>query len=325
MICKWCGETVKPGDKTCRRCRREVSPLSDCGGFYDLVPQAQNVAAPVPSYDRMEMPVQQTRQVPVKPVLPEKKQGKRDIVALVAAVLAVVMLVCAVSLSGKLKAANAQIDNLKKELADAEEQVPQDEPTSPSDPGGDGPGIGGEDDPENPVEDVVLNQKIVEGYLEMMLTEEANAALAAGKKVEIICTDEDGAVVCTLTFTSMKIQDEVHVTVTVNSQWEGVYMEWYDPENEERPMTWNMLEEDEDMFTSENVVGKEESDEEESDEDEKSSTGQNKDKNGESTDGTSGCEVTVKLGEEPFNLSCLITAKSGRRDIRIVIDNIHIG
>lgn len=42
MLCKWCGETVTPADRQCRRCGRELPALSDCGGFYDLV----NIGAP---------------------------------------------------------------------------------------------------------------------------------------------------------------------------------------------------------------------------------------------------------------------------------------
>ena len=36
MICKWCGETLKTGAKTCRRCKREIPAKSDCGGYYDF-------------------------------------------------------------------------------------------------------------------------------------------------------------------------------------------------------------------------------------------------------------------------------------------------
>ena len=39
MICKWCGAEINRAENRCNRCGRENSPLSDCGGFYDLVPQ----------------------------------------------------------------------------------------------------------------------------------------------------------------------------------------------------------------------------------------------------------------------------------------------
>lgn len=41
MFCKWCGDSLTPSDRKCSRCGKEVSALSDCGGFYDLVPGAK--------------------------------------------------------------------------------------------------------------------------------------------------------------------------------------------------------------------------------------------------------------------------------------------
>lgn len=40
MFCKWCGSSVRSGARVCSRCGRNVPALSDCGGFYDLVPEA---------------------------------------------------------------------------------------------------------------------------------------------------------------------------------------------------------------------------------------------------------------------------------------------
>lgn len=40
MFCKWCGAQTGPGNQTCNRCGRKIPALSDCGGFYDLVPKA---------------------------------------------------------------------------------------------------------------------------------------------------------------------------------------------------------------------------------------------------------------------------------------------
>lgn len=53
MICKWCGAKIREKDRTCPRCGQEIPPLSECGGFYDLVPGARQGAVP-----------------PVKPVSP---------------------------------------------------------------------------------------------------------------------------------------------------------------------------------------------------------------------------------------------------------------
>lgn len=41
MFCKWCGGTLTKTDTKCKRCGNEVPALSDCGGFYDLVPKAK--------------------------------------------------------------------------------------------------------------------------------------------------------------------------------------------------------------------------------------------------------------------------------------------
>lgn len=43
MICKWCGSTKKASERICPACGRESPALSDCGGFYDIVPQATRV------------------------------------------------------------------------------------------------------------------------------------------------------------------------------------------------------------------------------------------------------------------------------------------
>ena len=45
MICKWCGAKNSLTDGKCARCHREWPELSDCGGFYDLVPKAERVSS----------------------------------------------------------------------------------------------------------------------------------------------------------------------------------------------------------------------------------------------------------------------------------------
>lgn len=44
MICKWCGAAVDAAMKKCPTCGREIPPLSDCGGFYRVVPTAAQAA-----------------------------------------------------------------------------------------------------------------------------------------------------------------------------------------------------------------------------------------------------------------------------------------
>lgn len=43
MFCKWCGKAVNPSERSCPSCGRELPSLSECGGFYNLVPAARNV------------------------------------------------------------------------------------------------------------------------------------------------------------------------------------------------------------------------------------------------------------------------------------------
>lgn len=45
MICKWCGANTPDSKPKCTRCGRPLPPKSDCGGFYDIVPDAKKVIA----------------------------------------------------------------------------------------------------------------------------------------------------------------------------------------------------------------------------------------------------------------------------------------
>lgn len=118
MICKWCGETLKTGAKTCRRCKREIPAKSDCGGFYDLVPtpgtQPPAAASPAPVMPAMP------ESAPYGAAAPGKK--KRDmnpkILFAGAAALILILLVMVISLSGKLEEANDRIARLQDERSD---------------------------------------------------------------------------------------------------------------------------------------------------------------------------------------------------------------
>lgn len=69
MFCKWCGGRLAPSDSKCKRCGREVPALSDCGGFYDLVPDAKQPAGtPCPC----ELPLDRG----TKPEVKRRKSGK---------------------------------------------------------------------------------------------------------------------------------------------------------------------------------------------------------------------------------------------------------
>ncbi len=50
MFCKWCGATISESSTRCKRCGRDVPALSDCGGFYDLFPNAPKGVQETPSF-----------------------------------------------------------------------------------------------------------------------------------------------------------------------------------------------------------------------------------------------------------------------------------
>ena len=65
-------------ETVCRRCGKEVTPKSDCGGFYDLVPAAAAIVPPAP----VQVPVAQK---------PAKKSGLSLILAILCCVLLVAL------------------------------------------------------------------------------------------------------------------------------------------------------------------------------------------------------------------------------------------
>lgn len=46
MICKWCGATIDVTKGKCPDCGRNIPALSDCGGFYGVVPKATRPVSP---------------------------------------------------------------------------------------------------------------------------------------------------------------------------------------------------------------------------------------------------------------------------------------
>ncbi len=79
MICKWCGAPVDVKQGKCPACGSEIPPLSDCGGFYDVVPKAARpMPAPQPE-EKPPVPVQvpQPKYATPQPVAPPPPQGKK--------------------------------------------------------------------------------------------------------------------------------------------------------------------------------------------------------------------------------------------------------
>lgn len=79
-------------EAVCRRCGRETPALSDCGGFYDLAPQA----------------------VPPAPVKDRKKNGWLGLLCAVLAVALVVSIAACVALSNE----NQELEEELEELQD---------------------------------------------------------------------------------------------------------------------------------------------------------------------------------------------------------------
>lgn len=183
MICKWCGETLKAGAKTCKRCKREVPALSDCGGFYDLVPQAGAVPPPVPEAE----PVAAPAPTPVRPVMPRKKKNNLlpNVIFWLAIALALIFLIQTISLSGKLGDATAEISRLRSQLKSQEAATTPEEPSENINGFGDKEPTTGD---LEPTEDYVLKS----GRVEITLTGDQNAQLNDGQ-LRLTVRGEDGS------------------------------------------------------------------------------------------------------------------------------------
>lgn len=101
MFCKWCGGSLTSYDTKCKRCGKEVPALSDCGGFYDLVPNVKKIV------EVQSAPVV-VQSAPA--VMPKRKKNiKRVLVGLVtltvALVLAIALLILVIALGKKSQAA----------------------------------------------------------------------------------------------------------------------------------------------------------------------------------------------------------------------------
>lgn len=143
MICKWCGNSLSASQTTCKRCGKAVPALSDCGGFYDLVPNARNAA------NAQNAPVQNapvTRPaVPTK--APAKKKPTRNYLLLgAAAVIAVAFILLFIelfTLQGRIVWLTGRVADLEDTLDEISEIVvipSEGEDPDPTDPGSTRPG-----------------------------------------------------------------------------------------------------------------------------------------------------------------------------------------
>lgn len=127
MFCKWCGADLPNSAKKCTRCGRDVPAKSDCGGFYDLVPNAKSVSTPGTDSSPKAPEVVPAHAEPVKKDVPakSKKTGRKGglhlLITCIGLVLVIVLLLCMGSKLGKVldaAAENAQsIQALRDELA----------------------------------------------------------------------------------------------------------------------------------------------------------------------------------------------------------------
>ena len=115
MFCKWCGGVLTPSDSKCKRCGKDIPALSDCGGFYDLVPAAKN-AVNAPSISN-EPSLQPNRQLEQAKEAPPAKKTCAKIPVLTLLSIAVVLVTMFV-MSGRIAQYSDKIDELQDKLSE---------------------------------------------------------------------------------------------------------------------------------------------------------------------------------------------------------------
>lgn len=129
MFCKWCGGNIASSDTKCKRCGKEVPALSNCGGFYDLVPSAKKPSNVQPeSVAPPAKPVSPPRKPePVREVEPArtKKNSKKSFLGLallnvVGFVLVIVILLIIVS---KVNRYSTEVNGLRNDLRTISEKI----------------------------------------------------------------------------------------------------------------------------------------------------------------------------------------------------------
>lgn len=129
MFCKWCGGNLASSDTKCKRCGKEVPALSDCGGFYDLVPNAKE---PVEVHPGPVVPPERPTNPPRKPEPPKevpparsKKASKKSLVGLFALTVvgfALVILLLVIIL-GKVNQYSNEVNGLRNDLRTINEKI----------------------------------------------------------------------------------------------------------------------------------------------------------------------------------------------------------
>ena len=101
MICKWCGATIDVTEGKCPDCGKAIPVLSDCGGFYDVVPKAIRPAVSQYKQETCSNPKDGVNPVSPPP-RPQKKRRKHAVLPIVTLVLVLLFVVFMIVQSASL-------------------------------------------------------------------------------------------------------------------------------------------------------------------------------------------------------------------------------
>lgn len=151
MFCKWCGATLPNTAGKCPRCGKEAPVLSDCGGFYDLVPAAKQPPATLPGQPS-ELPkadppnaVAPKTDPPPKAAAPQTNlppqtrnqpaRKKNILPLLIACVCFLLIIAFLLSMNSKLERIlrsyaqqDERIDEISKDLSQVKDSIPETAP-----------------------------------------------------------------------------------------------------------------------------------------------------------------------------------------------------
>lgn len=153
MFCKWCGADIPNSATTCTRCGKKVPAMSDCGGFYDLVPGAKRNATAIPSPKPTPAKADPPRTDPAKIEPPKREdapKGKKSngrkfhgLSILITCIGFIMVMALLLGLNGKfdenlaaLEQNNIDIAAISSELQqikDSLETTPEEDTTPPTD------------------------------------------------------------------------------------------------------------------------------------------------------------------------------------------------
>lgn len=118
MICKWCGATIDVSKGKCSVCGRDIPALSDCGGFYDVVPKATRPAVPQCAQEPLEKPLDKPKEnekAASQPATKHQKQNIRAVLPIVSLALILIFglfaAVQSISLNERITALESQRDS----------------------------------------------------------------------------------------------------------------------------------------------------------------------------------------------------------------------